>query len=337
MADTLLRVVQVGAGGAGIRRLHGVLEHPHAALAAVVEPDPECRRRIQSELPDSTPVYASLADAFGAGPVDAVILSTPHADHARLTIEALERDAHVLCEKPLGRSSAEVRLCLEAARAHDRRLQVGANHVAFPSVLEIERLTREATLGELRSVVVEVGHDRLRKLPAWFRDAELSGGGTFKDNGFHTLLLAHRLLGAVEDRLVSGSAEFDWLDETRRIEVAARVQLRSAHGRRVELRNSWVGEPKGFTLHTTYAGGSAISQGPEDLRVRRDAGEEERLSLPATDPEYSWRADTFAFLDGILGGVPPTVGGPEALFFASVVERLRQDPGREQDLTGSER
>ncbi|MCX9146072.1 Gfo/Idh/MocA family oxidoreductase [Erythrobacter sp. WG] len=60
--------------------------------------------------------------------------ATPSALHAEQAIAALERGLAVFCQKPLGRSSAEVRAVIAAAEAAHRLLAVDFSyrHTAIP-------------------------------------------------------------------------------------------------------------------------------------------------------------------------------------------------------------
>ena len=56
---------------------------------------------------------------FWISVVDGIVIATPSAAHAEQTIRALRRGAAVFCQKPLGRSAAEVRSVVDG-RTHGR-------------------------------------------------------------------------------------------------------------------------------------------------------------------------------------------------------------------------
>ena len=56
-------------------------------------------------------------ELFGRSDVDAVYVAVPHSSHCRLVVDALQAGKHVLCEKPMGISGAEVRLMAAEAGA----------------------------------------------------------------------------------------------------------------------------------------------------------------------------------------------------------------------------
>jgi len=80
---------------------------------------------------------APNAQAVIADPdVDAVVIATRHADHARLVIEALDGGKHVFCEKPLALTSDELDAAMTAARRARGTLLVGFNRRFSPLLRE---------------------------------------------------------------------------------------------------------------------------------------------------------------------------------------------------------
>src|SRR5207248_5257235 len=64
-------------------------------------------------VPRATDDYRDL---IGPG-IDAVVIATPPAQHARMGLDAIAAGKHVLCEKPLAASLAEARALRDGARA----------------------------------------------------------------------------------------------------------------------------------------------------------------------------------------------------------------------------
>ena len=58
-----------------------------------------------------------LSDVLGAGDIDAVVVASPHAAHAKQALAALEAGKHVLCEIPVALSLREVERISQASSA----------------------------------------------------------------------------------------------------------------------------------------------------------------------------------------------------------------------------
>ena len=75
-------------------------------LRAVCDPSPEMAMGAAALAPGCGTVH-SMGELLAAG-LDGVVIATPSALHAEQAIRALERGVAVFCQKPLGRTAAEV-------------------------------------------------------------------------------------------------------------------------------------------------------------------------------------------------------------------------------------
>jgi predicted dehydrogenase len=121
--------------------------------------------------------------------LDGIVIATPSALHAGQAIEALERGLAVFCQKPLGRTAAEVRAVLAAAARADRPLGVDLSY-RFVEAFRVARdVVRSGELGDVFGVDL-VFHNAYGPDKAWFYDPALAGGGCVIDLGVHLVDLA---------------------------------------------------------------------------------------------------------------------------------------------------
>jgi predicted dehydrogenase len=163
------------------------------------------------------PAASALAARCGATPydgwpalladpeVDAVLVATPPADHARIAVAALEAGKHVLCEKPLGLDEASAADVIDTVERTGRVLVV--DHVLRynPILRALLRLQHEL-LGPVRRFCFEndasdedLGPDH------WFWD-EGRSGGILVEHGVHFFDAATMLLGRPADGVAAVSA-----------------------------------------------------------------------------------------------------------------------------------
>jgi predicted dehydrogenase len=151
-----VRFALVGAGDRG-RNTYGAwcLAHPdRARIVAVAEPDPARREAFAAEH-DIGPAGAfedwggMLAGDPGA---DAVIVASPDREHAGPAIAALERNYHVLLEKPIAPTAAEVRAVADAAASS--RGSVTVAHVLryTPFFSAVKRALDDGVIGDLVTI-----------------------------------------------------------------------------------------------------------------------------------------------------------------------------------------
>ena len=128
------------------------------------------------------------------------IVALPNDLHAPVTIQALQHGAHVLCEKPMARTTEECDRMLDAAAAMDRILAVGHFRRFFPITRLIGEWVRDERLGRLNSFRILEG-----EIYSWpiastaFSSRASAGGGVLIDTGVHTIDLLLWWLGAVAD------------------------------------------------------------------------------------------------------------------------------------------
>lgn len=120
-------------------------------------------------------VYASTdwREALADPAVDAVVISTRHDSHAELSAAALEAGKHVLVEKPLGLTEAEIDRVMAAHATSGRVLTVGTNRrYSHAARLAREAVTRAGTPAVI-VCRVNAGH-----IPAshWTQDRTIGGG-----------------------------------------------------------------------------------------------------------------------------------------------------------------
>ncbi len=120
--------------------------------------------------------------------LDALVIATPTALHARHSIEALERGMAVFCQKPLGRNAEEAARIIEAARKADRLLGVDLSY-RFTSFSILHDLIHSGELGDVYAVDL-VFHNAYGPGKKWFYEPDLSGGGCVIDLGVHLIDLA---------------------------------------------------------------------------------------------------------------------------------------------------
>lgn len=98
-----LKIAVAGLGRMGKRHATNFLNRtPRAELVAVFTPDPEELKWGQAELaPYGVQVYDDYDKMLAHAGLEAVVIATVTSVHAEESIKAMEKNLHVLCEKPL--------------------------------------------------------------------------------------------------------------------------------------------------------------------------------------------------------------------------------------------
>ena len=233
------RVGFLGVGWIGRSRMEAIAATGAVDIVAVAEPSPEMAAEALKLAPGAKPV-ADLSELL-AERLDGVVIATPSALHAEQSIRALDAGAAVFCQKPLGRSVAEVRAVVEAARAADRLLAVDLSYRFTAGMSRIRELLQAGQLGRVFAVDL-VFHNAYGPDKPWFYDPALSGGGCVMDLGVHLVDLAlwamdFPVVTGVSSHLIAGGEPLG--TRTDAVEDYALATLRLAGGAAVQLSCSW--------------------------------------------------------------------------------------------------
>lgn len=102
MADTVrLGIIGLGAQGGMYATFITDGLVPSMAVAAIADTDEAVRTKAAGLYPEAA-IFDDYIAMLESGTVDAVITCVPHFLHPEMAIEALNRDIHVLVEKPAG-------------------------------------------------------------------------------------------------------------------------------------------------------------------------------------------------------------------------------------------
>jgi predicted dehydrogenase len=138
--------------------------------------------------------YGSYADLLADPDIDVIYNPLPNHLHAEWTIKAVQAGKHVLCEKPLALSLAEVDAMDAAARKYGKVVAEGFVYHTHPQALKVKQLIDSGELGKLKMVR---GSFTYRDTPSdnYRLNPEMGGGGLW-DVGCYPLSYMRTMLGA---------------------------------------------------------------------------------------------------------------------------------------------
>jgi predicted dehydrogenase len=151
MSPDPLVVAQLGCGYWGPNLLRNFSSLPNCEVRYVVDASAERRAFVEGNFPKTTAVDACDV-AFGDPHVDAVIIATPAATHFELAKRALDCGKHVLVEKPLATTVAEVDTLARCAEQRGLVVMAGHTFIYNPAVRYVKRLIDAGELGHVRYI-----------------------------------------------------------------------------------------------------------------------------------------------------------------------------------------
>ncbi len=195
----------LGPGRIAPRIVRALGGNARGELRAIAARDPERARAFAAA--HGRPVIHPTFEALLEDPaVDVVYIALPNGLHAPWTIRALEAGKHVLCEKPLALTVADVDAIAAAAERNDRIAAEAFMYLHHPQTLRMLELVRSGALGTVQ--VVSAAFSFLLDHPTDPRIDPDQGGGSLWDVGCYPVSVARRIAGEEPDGF-AGFARFD--------------------------------------------------------------------------------------------------------------------------------
>jgi predicted dehydrogenase len=206
-AEKTVNVAVVGLGFMGVTHLRAYLANPLARVVAVCDAvrvpvngvlagvSGNIKKSDDIDLGPDVRVYRTTDDLLADPDVELVDLCTPTPLHAPQVIAALNAGKHVICEKPLARTSAEAREILQVAANSSGILMPAMCMRFWPGWSWLKQVVDDQTYGK----VLAARFRRDSAMPAWSQQGTYSGGqdlgGALFDLHIHDSDFVNHLFG----------------------------------------------------------------------------------------------------------------------------------------------
>ena len=183
----------IGLGDIIHVHLDALNANPEYRLVGVCDKSPQRLRQRMTDL--DVEGFENYQDLLDQKP-DMVVITLPHYLHAPVAIDALNAGCHVLIEKPLAITMAEVNSIIETAQAQKRAVMCSeGSYWRAASQTARSIVARGEMGGFLFGHYVNYRYYFTDTRPAWFLSASTSGGGQFCNIGMHRLADVRCILG----------------------------------------------------------------------------------------------------------------------------------------------
>jgi scyllo-inositol 2-dehydrogenase (NADP+) len=210
-----IKVGVIGYGGAFNMGRQHLKEMQAAGMTpvAVAEVDPSRLAVAETDFP-GIETYSSVAAMLKGSPVDMVVIITPHNTHASLAIECLNAGRHVVCEKPLAITTAEVDAMIKAAKKSGVMLSTYHNRHWDGRIRQaVELVKKRKLIGDVFRIECHMGG--YWKPGDWWRTSRSISGGVLYDWGVHLLEYSLQLIDAPVGEVSGFAHEGFWAPQTK--------------------------------------------------------------------------------------------------------------------------
>jgi len=148
-ANDRIRLGFIGVANRGGQLIKSFRKHDDAVPVAVCDVHGPTREAARKRAGGQAETFGDFRHVLERKDVDAVVIATPDHWHAIMTIEACRAGKDVYVEKPLSKTIHEGRKMVEAARRHDRVVQVGTHRRSSRLYAHVAELIAEGTVGKV--------------------------------------------------------------------------------------------------------------------------------------------------------------------------------------------
>jgi predicted dehydrogenase len=198
---TKIRWGMLGAANiARTRVLPAMALAPSVELTAVASRTLSAATALCAEFGIERP-YGSYEELLADPDIDAVYLPLPNQLHAQWSIRAMEAGKHVLCEKPLCLTPAEIERVREVRDRTGRHIEEAYVYRNHPQWSAVDDVLAAGTIGEVRSAHLTMAMSFLD--PNDIRNSPELGGGSLYDMGGYVISACRMIFGREPDRVVA--------------------------------------------------------------------------------------------------------------------------------------
>ncbi len=190
----------IGMGHIGKRHAQMIKNNPDAELVAAVDVNTALKEEIETQF--GCAYFSSIEELMASDiKIDVINVCTPNGYHAEHAIKALDRNCHVVVEKPMGLTKAACeQVIYKSLQAHKHVFCVMQNRYSPPSAWLKQVLTEER-LGKIFMAQINCywnRDERYYKKGGWKGTLDLDGGPLFTQFS-HFLDIMYWLLGDIQD------------------------------------------------------------------------------------------------------------------------------------------
>ncbi|HEY7849778.1 MAG TPA: Gfo/Idh/MocA family oxidoreductase, partial [Ktedonobacterales bacterium] len=263
--------------------------------------------------------YGSYEGVLDDPEVDAVYIPLPNAQHLEWTVRALRAGKHVLCEKPLGLTTAEARQMFDASEQSGALLMEAFMYRFHPQIAWAREQVAAGRIGPVRLIRSAFVFD-IRSNPENIRLQASLGGGSLMDVGCYPLSLCRILFDGAPLRAVALTSEPAGAE----VELGVCVALDFGEGRRAVIDSSFELPWRQFAEIIGEQGRISVpfpfTPGRVETAVRVDVGNEAwERRFPAVD-QYQLEVEHFA--NCIERGETPAITRADSLAQAEAIELI---------------
>ncbi len=200
----------LGAARINQQLMPAIIAAPNSELIAIASRRSGAAETIlQQYAPEveNVRIYNDPAELLKNPDIQAVYIPLAAEEHAQWALRAIEHGKHVLCEKPMALSVADIEMIEKAAEKHQVYVMEGFMYRFHPQHQRIQEIILSGAIGEVRSVRTCFAYP-MQPARLYRVDRSISnGGGAMWDIGCYAIHAARYHFGDIKAQAVTAMAK----------------------------------------------------------------------------------------------------------------------------------
>ncbi len=331
--STKLRWGILGAARVNERLLPAILEGANSELVAIASRRPGAAAETLGKYAPGlggVRTYDQLEPLLDAEDIQAIYLPMANEEHTEWALKAIAAGKHVLIEKPMALSVADIEAIDDAARAQGVKVMEGFMYLFHPQHARVRELIGSGLIGDVK--YVRTAYSFIMRAARMYRVSRppQQGGGAMWDIGPYAV---HSLRLWFDNDPVSVSAIGQFNDHG--ADVSASALLDFGHGRRAHFDISFectrrseyeiFGNKGSIKCHTVW-------QLPGDVPVISWTTEDGRKGMEQLLPANHFRLEIEHFSDCVLSGKSPLLSMADAKANCRIINAVLQSAAERRTI-----
>jgi predicted dehydrogenase len=308
--------VKLGLIGAGaIAQAYGqaLSDCPQVELAGVADVRQDAAQALADRF--SCPSFNCYQEMVARTECEGAIVCTPPSSHPEICIWLLNRDLHVLCEKPLAIDVPSARSMLAAAEDAGVVFTMASKFRYVDDVVRAKQIIDSGTLGEV--LLFENSFTgRVDMTRRWNSDPAISGGGVLIDNGTHSADIIRYFLGPLATlQVVEGKRH-----QNLAVEDTVRIFVRTKSDIMGSIDLSWSMNKELPNFISIYGCSGTLLVGWKESKYRRQEDQQWTVFGNGYDKLQAFRNQIRNFAGAIRGREPLRITPQDAMASVEVID-----------------
>lgn len=325
----MIRFAIIGCGNIAKKHAQAIADRPDAKLAVVCDFAKE--RVIDFAKENHAQPVFDFKEVLSRKDIDVVNICTPSGTHAELTIKALQKEKHVVVEKPMALKVKDAEKIIRTAKKHNRKLCVVLQNRYNKPMQDVKKLVEDGRLGRINLGNITV---RWYRPQGYYNDdwhgTKSMDGGVLMNQAIHHIDALQWLMGMPIAVLCKKAT----LAHDMEMEDTAVGILEFADGRLASLEASTICWPQNLEGSVSLFGASgSVKIGGTALnrlvmwKVRGEEDKEHEILTLADSESLSMYGNSHSqviqeMVDAIEQNRDPSISGSEGIKSLQIVEAL---------------